>query len=353
MNDCKMAVIIPYYGTDVRFRLRNLRAVLRRWCEILPSARLVLAEQPGSRYPLCIKDLRDEISQDIVHFIGTERDSFAKCSLLNAAVRKIRPGTVVMGDADAFPGRGCAESIMSEIPERGLLFPFSSTNYMGEHDSDRVSHGLDPETPVRSGLIITRQTGLCVAMTMGTFCACGGWDDEFSGWGAEDDALVRKCRRLFTRETRTTLPDTGMLHMYHPVIGTDSYKLASRVYRRNRMLCECIMKMDDSDFLDYIAGKATLSGMLDKYSAQGKIKLKVNYAYTKLSNISMDASIYDFGRVDDIQSLRLVDILRILQSEDGNGFAMSVINSIEEKVPDMSPEQKREIAECKKEFSGS
>ena len=352
MNENALAVIVPYYGTDIRFRLRNLRAVVRRWREILPSAALIIAEQPESRYPLTETDLHD-MPSGVSHFIGEPADSFAKCRLMNAAVRKFRPDIVVMGDAVAFPGKGCAASILTELPPRGLLFPFSSTNYMGEHDTGRVYDGMDPENPVRPGLIITRQTGLCVAMTLASFNACGGWDEAFTGWGAEDDALVRKCRRLFGREMRTRLTDTGMLHMYHPAIGNDVYKRESRVYRRNRMLCECIMKMDDADFSDYISGRTGLPALLDKYQSMGKIRLKVDYIYTKKSTISLDASIYDFGRMDDIQSLRLVDILRILSAEDGNSFAMKVIASIEEKVPDLSPAQKKEIEECKKEFSGS
>ena len=231
-----------------------------------------------------------------------------------------------MADADCIVIETSIYSIKTEYDKGSILYPFNSVDYYGEAHSRiyvNTQAVIPNKTKVNRGLTIKRFTGMINCFSKATYERIGKFDEEFVGWGAEDDAFIIKCIRLVGDSYRTKL-DSPLVHLYHPVMDTPDYKQTA-TYQANKKRLAVVNRMNQSDLEMYAIGKVSLSMLIDKYTKLNKMHLDIKW---KLCNcvITLDSTIYDIDSVDD---LSITSILTAVYKADGVEKVNMLLNQID------------------------
>lgn len=328
--------------TGDRFRRRNLVECVRRSRSVFPDADIVVAEQGDGAWVT-------EQGLPCSHIAMGMSGAFRKTRLMNAAVRE-NPGYdgYVMVDADVLLTESVVQYVRDNYASASLVFPYGDCMYLNEPDTSRavMSRPLLPGEKDH-GISQARQTGLCNVFTRDTFDRVGGFDEDFVGWGAEDDAFLVKCRRLCGPILRNPDKGAAVYHMFHPKVNTREYVEHDAGYVANRVRCACIRRMSDDDLGQYVAGKATLAELVGRYSALGKLDIRIDWKYTGRYTIHMDATIYDIDRTGEMSMTRILDAMYM---EDGTAATVAFIDDIFKKVGDLTPEQVEELNAARERY---
>lgn len=320
----KFLAITAFMDNGCPYRRRNIAACIAQMTKSFPEAEHLVIEQGTGEW-------FDSMEFSVTHRVMQIDGPFHKTALLNNAVRE-NPGydAYVMVDADVYMCRGMAEYIMDNTADGKLVFPYGDTLYLDETDTRRlISTGTTWDGAKDHGIIMARQTGLCNAFTRGSFDAVGGYDDGFTGWGAEDDAFMFKFKRLGYAILRNPDKSVPARHMFHPKVNTAAY-LASNSYMENRVKCACIRRMNDSDFKRYISGEAALDEMVAKYSAIGRLAVSLEWKLLPDVMLCMDTTIYD---VDRSGEMNMETVLDAVLREDGPDGVTVFIDTVLRKIP--------------------
>lgn len=321
----KVLYIYAFYAGDA-CRIRNLTASIDQLIIVNSGADICIVEQNGFTPVNGVK---------FHHTIDIPDSNFHKTALLNNAVNKHPEYDLyVMIDADSWIDGEIIDNIIRHGKDAPLVFPYSNCVYLNEAETRiKCRHSASAiKMAYNSNIPITRQSGLINCFSKSTYDAVGGFDEEFSGWGAEDDAFIFKVRRKFNlRELRCS---TGtVLHMWHRKANDASY-LSGERYTKNRAYCSIIRRMTDSEFSSYIAGTISLETMYEIFSAENRME---GYAVIKIGDgttLKIDTSIY-FLRTF---SPTITEVLETILEEDGQDYVKSFIkkyitpNSIYESV---------------------
>lgn len=319
----RFLVIITFYGSD-SYRVRNLKAVIAQAKRVWEDVDVCLVEQNGNT---------DVDGVTYHHNVSIDGKLFHKTKLLNYAVQSHPDYThYVMLDADSYIDAEVVDNIINHCDDAPLIFPYGTCAYLNEAQTRikcRDGYG-NISTKYNSNIPITRQAGLINCFSKAVYDRVHGFDEEFIGWGAEDDAFIFKIRRLCGREKR--LSGGVVFHLWHKKSNTQDY-LDSPIYKRNRAYCSLLRLMSDDEFNDYLDGKTTLAESnelyKDKYNLGQWIVIKMSEQF----NMKIDSSIY-FIRKDNPT---LYDVLQEVMSEDGEDYVKRFIQSYV-LSDEMSPE---------------
>ena len=108
----------------------------------------------------------------------------------------------------------------------------------------------------------------------------------------------------------------------------------------NRKLCACIRRMSADDLESYIAGKVTLSSLMEKYEKQRRLNVRLSWACTKQTMLTIDTTIYDLDYETEMSFTKILDAVLL---EDGPAYIQTFVNEVFYTIPDLSPDQKAEI----------
>ena len=100
-------------------------------------------------------------------------------------------------------------------------------------------------------------TGGIILYRKDTFGRLGGFDENFIGWGGEDDYQTFKTKML---STWTEAPNK-CYHLYHERVKPDTV-----FYQRNLQLLNTLFKMNQQDTQRYINNSFPKMGLKNKYS---------------------------------------------------------------------------------------
>jgi hypothetical protein len=337
--------ITAFRDNGDRYRRRNLTATLSNNMRLFPEATFCVAEQNPSGW---FETLNMDTGR-VRHVKLDIEGEFRKTALLNAAVSEVPDADVVaMVDRDVFLTDKVVDYIRGHWQDGSLVFPYSEAMYLKETDT-RLLVGGKPLLPGYKdhGVTIDRQTGLCNVFTRDTWKRIGGYDEEFVGWGAEDDAFLTKCRRLVGPISRSREDGCIAYHLFHPVINTEDYLKHSPLYLANRVRQACIRRMSDEDLGHYVSGKAKLSDLVEKYGELGRLQVSLEWQCTPTSSLHMDTTIYD---VDRSGKMSFTKVMRAVEEEDRAEYCVTFIDDILLKLPDLSPVQLDEIMGLRKHY---
>lgn len=345
ISDMEFLAITAFRDCGDRYRRRNLTATLANNMRLFPEAAFCVAEQDPTGWFESLK-----MDPDRVHHVTLDtKGDFCKTALLNAAVDSV-PGVdrIVMVDGDVFLTESVVDYIRGHWSDGSLVFPYSEAVYLKETDSRLLVSGK-PLLPGAKdhGVAIDRQTGLCNVFTRDTWRNVGGYDTDFVGWGAEDDAFLTKCRRLVGPISRSRVPGCTAYHLFHPVVNTEDYLKNSPVYMANRVRQACVRRMSDADLKDYVSGKARLPDLVDKYRDMGRLEVSLMWQCTPRAALHMDTTIYDVDRKGEMSFRKVMDAI---EEEDSARYCVLFIDDILLRLPDLSPEQLEEINGLRKKY---
>ena len=336
----KFSIIMAYMDGNNSFRRRNLFAVLDRLSILFRDTEIVLAEQNSSS----VSERLDAFGPNLRRIQVDLDNRFHKTKLLNAAVEAANEDTIIMVDADSYLDEIAAESLVKGVEmlasgEAGLIYPFDNVDYLTEGQTRRMLSGEEVKSKFCfHGVHIQRQTGLCNMFTRDAWKAVRGFDLDFTEWGAEDDAFAFKLKRKVGPIVR--LPGR-VCHLWHQAVNTDVYQ-ESATYIRNRKLCACIRRMSDEDFDKYVAGEVTLDSLVAKYDKKKRLDVRLQWSCTQHTLLTVDTTIYD---IDYEGGISFTKILEAVLREDGADYIPTFVQEVFDPIPDLSEDQKKEIAE--------
>ena len=341
----KFLAITAFCDRCDRYRRRNLTATLANNLKVFPEATFCVAEQNPTGW-------FDTLNMDPeqVHHVTVDIDGpFCKTKLLNAAIEAVPDADViVMVDGDVYLNDMVVNYIRNHWNDGSLVFPYSEAVYLKETDTRLIVGGkpLLPG-PKDHGVTIDRQTGLCNVFTRRTWERIGRYDESFTGWGAEDDAFLTKCRRLVGPIKRSREPGCTAYHLFHPVVNTEDYLKKSPLYLANRVRQACIRRMGDDDMERYVAGKSSLDDLVEKYRAMGRLEVSLEWQCTPRAVLHMDTTIYDVDRTGEMSFTK---VMKAIEAEDRAEYCVTFIDDILLRLNDLSPVQLDEIMGLRKHY---
>ena len=345
ISGMEFLAITAFRDCGDRYRRRNLTATLANNLKVFPEATFCVAEQNPTGW----FDTLNMDPEQVHHVTVDIEGPFCKTKLLNAAIEAVPDADViVMVDGDVFLNDMVVNYIRNHWNDGSLVFPYSEAVYLKETDT-RLMVGRKPllPGPKDHGVTIDRQTGLCNVFTRHTWERIGRYDEAFTGWGAEDDAFLTKCRRLVGPIRRSREPGCTAYHLFHPVVNTADYLKKSPLYLANRVRQACIRRMSDEDMKLYVAGKVSLDCLVEKYTDMGRLEVSLDWKCTPRSSLHMDTTIYDVDRTGEMSFSKVMDAI---EEEDSAEYCVTFIDDILLCLPDLSPVQIDEIMELRKKF---
>ena len=330
-------IIIPFMYSN-EYRIRNLREVLKSYKKIAPEFKLILVEQNGDGKLSRI--LSNEFSWVQYINVKLSYETFHKTYLLNKAIEKVKTEYIIMADADCIVTETTIQSIKTEYDKGSILYPFNSVDYYGEAHTRIYANtqSLIPnKTKVNKGLALKRFTGMLNCFSKQTYEYIGKFDNEFIGWGGEDDAFIIKCQRLIGDSYRTQI-ESPLVHLYHSVADTSEYKIGN-LYLNNRKRLAVITRMNIEDLQEYSKSKVTLEKLIDKYTSLNKMNLDIKW---KINNcvINIDSTIYD---IHSIENPSITQILNAIYIEDGIESIKRTLNIIDSNAIGLNETQIQEL----------
>jgi hypothetical protein len=105
--------------------------------------------------------------------------------------------------------------------------------------------------------------------------------------------------------------------------------------------------MSDADMETYVAGKAGLPDLVEKYRTMGRLQVSLEWKCTPTASLHMDTTIYDVDRRGDMSFTK---VMRAIEEEDRAEYCVTFIDDILLKLPDLSPAQLDEIMGLRKHY---
>jgi len=297
----------------------------------MPKSTIIIVEQNGDG---SISTLFNDI---IYHNVAIEADYFCKSKILNSAINdKVDSKYIIMVDNDCILPSNGIELLETGLDNSSVFIPFRSINKLNEANTRQlVKNGDFIKVINNSPLHVSRYTGGFNLFTKETFDTVGGFDDEFQGWGAEDDAFLTKCQRIVGNVKRT-MEDVELVHLYHPSENKPDY-LQSDQYMKNKKMLACLKRMTYDDLIDYTKCKPNsidaLAQKVDIYEAKDMLDIMVSIDIGN-GTITMDTTAYNVT-CDENGKLTLDKILEAIYNQDNLDFVLGVIAQIESKLTDL------------------
>lgn len=331
-----ITVVIPFYDQSI-YRRRNLSAVIDNFYNNYPMCKIIVAEQLSSS--TYIRDILIPNYPLLTHVqVKVDSDRFNKSYVLNKTIREyVKTDIIIMSDADCILPKLNVDTFKNELIKHSVYFPFSRVNFLNEAHSRRYVKGLSLiQVNSKQDLFINRYTGLINIFTRNTFDSVAGFDEEFEGWGGEDDAFIDKCNRIISPIKRCT-DDVELIHLYHPTVNTLEY-MSTECFTWNKKRIATIRRMSDDELRLYISNvlkdvKNPLEPIVKDYDAKGKLDFSVNLNLGN-GSIDIDTIVYPLTIIDG--KVELDNILQVILDIDGIDFLNYIINLIDTKLNNLS-----------------
>jgi hypothetical protein len=145
-----------------------------------------------------------------LHLFQKSAQPFSRARTLNAVARAV-PGVdadtlLCLMDADLYPPRTWVEQCRAS---RSPTIPYTTVEYLTEDTTTALLRGGGQLQTVRTS---TTANGGALWIRAGDLDAVGGYDEQYVGWGCEDDDLMYRLAQR-GRIHRLRQP---ILHLWHP-----------------------------------------------------------------------------------------------------------------------------------------
>jgi hypothetical protein len=137
---------------------------------------------------------------------------FNRSASRNTGIRHLPDAeVVVVCDADLLLERQPLLDAVAAAQDGRLHYPFTHCWYLDERHTTRVLAGADPQAGTAAAALHGAEGGVFV-MQAGAWRGIGGMNEEFTGWGYEDNAFCAVASR-----TSGVRRHRGVIwHLWHP-----------------------------------------------------------------------------------------------------------------------------------------
>lgn len=189
--------------------------------------------------------LCDYYGQDFDIVIGDNEGEFNRSGARNAGVNNISSEVAIVIDADNFiPLDQIHLGVRYARRRKGLVKPFKSFGYLTEEATDLFYKGnkiVSVENMWMNPPAIDFSGGAYILRTE-VWHELGGFDEGFTGYGAEDDAFHALCT---SKIGRVSFVPGNNYHLYHPayrVTSLENYQRLVSQYNMNKSRVHKIIK---------------------------------------------------------------------------------------------------------------
>lgn len=235
-------------------RLLNLRRVLE-WLTPFQGLEVILVEQDS-------ESKIAELNLRLKHIFLKTDMPFNKAWAFNVATRYVKTPVIIFGDSDLIMNPNAFIEAANMLNSYDVVNPYNSVIDLSPQESmmdlnsvlqiNRIGRGeaVDDiqKVPLCGGIIMFRKDKLI---------EIGGWNEDFIGWGAEDDFQSLKVKMLLNH---VTLPNK-CYHFHH-----EKAKIDMKLYERNLGILNHFANVNKDKMLNHINMTRPKIGTLNKYS---------------------------------------------------------------------------------------
>lgn len=244
----RFSYIIGYrYSED---RLRNLKFVLN-WLKNFDCEVIIVESDVESK----IEHLS---GFDFKHIFTKNNYPYNRSWTYNVGWKYATTDKLVFGDADLIVMNDSLLQSVKLLDEYDCVNPYSSVQDLDEMETVRLLEKADLsiltqiDKPGRTG---TNMCGGLVLFSREGFEKIGGWNEEFWGWGAEDDFMTIKVEFFLKYLNR----DGKCYHMNHEKAAIDR-----NLYYRNLQILQAAKLTPKENFIGYMREVIKHIGQLQK-----------------------------------------------------------------------------------------
>jgi GT2 family glycosyltransferase len=201
----KVSFLIGHRGLE---RLPNLLATLRSIAGQDVAVECIVVEQSATReiegaLPSWVRYLHTPVAGDL---------AYCRAATFNAAVRMARGEVLIAHDNDMLvPARYAAEVLARANEGWRFIDPKRFIFYLDERDSRALFDGGRLRDD-RAATVVQNLKGGSIGVTREAYLAIGGFDEEFVGWGGEDNEFWERAHAHGRVYEYGYLP---LVHLWH------------------------------------------------------------------------------------------------------------------------------------------
>lgn len=263
----KFDFIITHHNEN-KYRERNLNEILKYYLDLIPVDTNIIIVEQGTETKLDIIDPR------IVHIKEKYNTKyFWKSKLLNRGVAECDKEAFCVVDNDAIISKEAIKYLSKLDNDFNMIFPYNKVKMLNEGETRLwIKHRKIPKVIDKSYQKFPMcYTGFFMAMTKSNYDLVGGFDEEYIGWGGEDDAIVIKTTRA---TSITEMPfESLVMHMFHPRKDNNEY-LESDRFKTNEIFTYAMKIMPHTIFESYCKGDTTLKQFVSDRELTSESRIK-------------------------------------------------------------------------------
>jgi len=233
-------------------RLNNLKRVLE-WLSGFNGIEIIIVEQDKSP-KLPVYSLKG------FKYIFTKSDlPYNRSWAFNVGLRHSTTNAIGFGDSDLVMNPQMLISSVKLLEQYDCVSPYNKVidlepneNTMSISNLESINRPGRGETDIQK----INLTGGIVFYRKEAIYKIGAWDEEFIGWGGEDDFQTKK-----TKSILTWYENPGrVFHFYHEKVKPEMI-----YYQRNLQLLNKLVGLNNNELLKYIQNSAPKNGLKNKY----------------------------------------------------------------------------------------
>jgi predicted glycosyltransferase involved in capsule biosynthesis len=241
--------IIPYKHSVER--LGNLRRVLD-WVASFSNSEIIVVEQ----------DTHSKISHlklPCRQFFLKTNMPFNKSWAFNFGLKHVNSSTIVFGDCDLIMNPDHFIEALRLLEKYDMVNPYSSVIDLDRNESNMPLEQLVGINRAGRGETDIQKVPLCGGICIfrkEAIQKIGGWDQNFIGWGGEDDFQSVKVRQFLNWHECSA----KCYHLYHERPAPDM-----KWYQRNLQLLQKLSVMTKEELSKYTNSHVNKNGMKNTY----------------------------------------------------------------------------------------
>jgi len=255
----KYSYIITHRSSD-NYRHINLLSIIK-WLEPFNDViEIIVVEQDSE------PKIEKYLPKNIKYIFAYNPGLFHKTWGFNIGANYSTTNNLIFGDNDIILKRYEFKFYLDEVENNEFCTPYKYfVVKLNEHETINITNDLDnislpigKRVPNTLGII----TGGLFSIKRDIFFKIGGADENFRGWGAEDDAFREK---LYKFNVKVKILEYIAYHLYHPETGgKGNSEYIKNNYKNNCDILRSIKKMNIIELQEYINKNKEL-GNLNKY----------------------------------------------------------------------------------------
>jgi len=225
-------LIIPFKNKTI-YRKRNLEFIIEHYYKYVKNLNIYVIEQ----------DTNTDLSKfKYVNHITFKFDNgFSRSKCLNIGVKNSNSKYLILADNDLYLTRQFLQSVYTKFNDNSLIIPYNKPVIIFNNKQTEQLIKLK-KLPINGIPLKFLSYGGIQLISRNLYYKIGGYDEQFVGWGHEDDAFLYKANKLIGVEYL----ENTIYHLYH------EYGIPTLTTNERITLLNKLKEMTDVELLKYI-----------------------------------------------------------------------------------------------------